>query len=145
MLRLTEVKLPLDHSPADLEAAVLERLQLTKDDLTEYVVFKRSVDARKRNAILFTYILDVTVKDEAATLERLKRDSRVSVAPDTSFQIVAHAPQNLMSRPVVVGMGPAGMFAGLILAQSGFRPLILERGKVVRERTKDTFGFWRGG
>ncbi len=145
MLRLTEVKLPLDHSSADLEAAVRERLQLAADELVEYVIFKRSVDARKRNAIVFTYILDVTVKDEAAILERLKRDSRVSIAPDTSYHIVARAPQHLTSRPVVIGMGPAGMFAGLILAQSGFRPLILERGKVVRERTKDTFGFWRGG
>ena len=145
MLRLTEVKLPIDHAPGELEAAVLQRLGLTADELVGYAVFKRSVDARKPQAITFTYILDVTVKDEAGTLERHRHDRRVSVAPDTSYHPVAHAPQKLSSRPVVIGMGPAGMFAGLILAQSGFRPLILERGKVVRERTKDTFGFWRGG
>ena len=145
MLRLTEVKLPLDHPEGKIEAAILKRLGIRADDLASYVIFRRGVDARKPNAILFTYTLDVTVRDEAAILARFQKDRRVSLAPDTRYHPVAKAPLDLSSRPVIIGMGPAGLFAGLILAQTGFRPLILERGKIVRERTKDTFGFWRKG
>jgi uncharacterized FAD-dependent dehydrogenase len=145
MLRLTEVKLPLDHPEGKIEAAILKRLGIRADDLASYVIFRRGVDARKPNGILFAYTLDVTVRDEAAILARFKKDRRVSLAPDTRYHPVAEAPPDLSSRPVIIGMGPAGLFAGLILAQTGFRPLILERGKIVRERTKDTFGFWRKG
>ena len=145
MLRLTELKLPIDHSEGDIKAAILRRLRIPADDLISYVIFKRSVDARKPLAILFIYTLDVTVSDDAAILGRLKNDPHVRIAPETSYRFVAHTPPNSSLRPVIVGLGPAGLFAGLILAQTGFRPLILERGKVVRERAKDTFGFWRQG
>ena len=145
MIRLTEVKLPLGHPEGEIEAAILQRLGIPADDLTGYAVFKRGVDARKKRNILFTYTLDVELRDEAAILERFKNDPHVSIAPDTTYCFVAQAPQNLSSRPVIIGMGPAGLFAGLLLAQMGFRPLILERGKAVRERTKDTFGLWRQG
>ena len=145
MLRLTEIKLPLGHSDSDIKSAILKRLGIADDELTNYVVFKRGVDARKPNAILFTYTLDVALRDESTVLERFKNDPHVNITPDTSYHFVAQAVKNLTSRPVVVGMGPAGLFAGLLLAQLGFRPLILERGKEVRERTKDTFGLWRQG
>jgi hypothetical protein len=145
MLRLTEIKLPLGHPEGDIRAAILKRLTISADELVNYVVFKRGVDARKSHAILYTYTLDVTLRDEAAVLARFGNDPHVRVAPDTHYHFVAQAPQNLASRPVVIGMGPAGLFAGLLLAQMGFRPLILERGKAVRERTKDTFGLWRQG
>jgi uncharacterized FAD-dependent dehydrogenase len=145
MLRLTELKLPLGHSDGEIKAAILKRLGIATDDLLDYVVFKRGVDARKSHAILYTYTLDVTVRDEAAVLARFKNDPHVKTSPDTRYHFVAQAPQKLSSRPVVIGMGPAGLFAGLLLAQMGFRPLILERGKAVRERTKDTFGLWRQG
>jgi uncharacterized FAD-dependent dehydrogenase len=145
MLRLTEIKLPLAHGAGEIRAAILKRLCLNEAELIDYIVFKRGVDARKSHAILFTYTLDVTVRDEAAILEKFANNQHVRVAPDTSYHFVAQAPQNLAARPVVVGMGPAGLFAGLLLAQMGFRPLILERGKAVRERTKDTFGLWRQG
>lgn len=145
MLRLTETKLPIDHPESALQAAVLERLGISADDLISYVIFKRSVDARKPAAILFTYTLDLLVTDEVAILDRFKDDPHVFIAPDTSYRFVAQAPPSISSRPVIIGMGPAGLFAGLILAQTGFRPLILERGKIVRERTKDTFKFWRQG
>jgi uncharacterized FAD-dependent dehydrogenase len=145
MLRLTEIKLPLAHAEGEIKAAIIRRLGIAEDELTGYTIFKRGVDARKKNDIQFTYTLDVVVRDEAAILKHFNNDAHIKTAPDTSYHFVAQAPQNLASRPVVIGMGPAGLFAGLILAQSGFRPLILERGKAVRERTKDTFGLWRQG
>jgi uncharacterized FAD-dependent dehydrogenase len=143
MLRLTEIKLAVGHPDTDIKAAILKRLSLPEADLLDFSVFKRGVDARKSHAILFTYTLDVTIRNESDVLANYKSDQHIKVAPDTSYHFTAHAPHNLSSRPVIIGMGPAGLFAGLLLAQMGFKPLILERGKAVRERTKDTFGLWR--
>ena len=143
MLRLTDIQLPLDHVEADLPAAVLARLDLAPAELLSLTIFKRSYDARKKSAIMLIYSVDVTVTDEAAVLERHKANRSIGPTPDTSYHFVAHAPAGLATRPIVIGTGPCGIFAGLILAQMGFRPIILERGKSVRERTKDTFGLWR--
>ena len=143
MLRLTELKLPLDHGEHAIAAAVRARLGIGATDLVGYTVFRRAWDARKRSAILLIYTLDVEVRDEAAVLARLAGDRNVSPTPDTSYKLVARAPDTLASRPVVIGAGPCGLFAALILAQMGFRPIVLERGKVVRERTKDTWALWR--
>ena len=141
-MRLTEVKLPLGHTDEDLRAAVLKRLKLRADDLVELSVFRRAVDARKPKAIVFIYTIDVTVKDEARVMARLQVERHVSATPEMGYKIT-RAPTPPAKRPVVIGAGPCGIFAGLILAEMGLRPLILERCKVVRERTKDTFGFWR--
>ena len=143
MLRLTEVKLPLDHSEREIGAAILRRLKIAANELVGYSIFRRGVDARNPSAIVFIYTLDIEVRNEVALTERLQRDPRVSLAPDMRYRFVARAPAGLVARPVVIGTGPCGLFAGLILAQMGFRPIILERGKAVRERTADTFGFWR--
>jgi uncharacterized FAD-dependent dehydrogenase len=143
MLRLTEIQLPLDHSDADLESAVLARLGIPAADLIGYTIFRRGHDARKKNAISLIYTLDVEVRNEAEVGKKLKGNRQVTSTPDTSYRFVAQAPPNLTARPVVIGAGPCGIFAALILAQMGFRPIILERGKEVRERTKDTFGLWR--
>ena len=143
MLRLTEIKLPLDHAPEAIRAAVLKRLRIPAGDLVCVDVFKRAHDARKKSAIVFIYSLDVTVRDEAEILKRFAGDSHVRVSPDMEYHFVARAPEHIRQRPIVIGAGPCGLFAGLILAQMGFRPLILDRGKVVRERTKDTWGLWR--
>ena len=145
MLRLTEVKLPLDHPEGAIKAAILKRLGIPADELVSYSIARRGHDARKPEAILFVYTLDVEVKNEPGILKRQKKDRHLSLTPDTSYHFVAQAPSNLASRPVVIGTGPAGLFAGLILAQMGFRPIILERGKAVRERAKDTFSLWREG
>jgi uncharacterized FAD-dependent dehydrogenase len=145
MLRLTEIKLPIEHPDGAIRNAIVERLGIADADLLRCEVFKRGVDARKKNHILFAYTLDVELRDEAAVLARFKKDPHVGITPDTSYHFIAQAPANLTERPVVIGMGPAGLFAGLLLAQMGFRPLILERGKAVRERTKDTWGLWRQG
>src|SRR3989338_8970018 len=145
MLRLTEIKLPLGHPEGDISSAIVQRLDIPAYDLLNYRIFRRGVDARKKGNILFIYTLNVALRNEATILERFRNDPHVSIAPDPRYHFVAQAPQNLASRPVVIGMGPAGLFAGLVLAQTGFRPLILERGKAVRERTRDTFGLWRQG
>ena len=145
MLRLTEVKLPIDHPESAIKAAILKRLGIAAEELVGYSIARRSHDARKPDAILFVYTLDVEVKNEPSVLKRQKKDRHLSLAPDTRYRFVAQAPAHLASRPVVIGTGPAGLFAGLILAQMGFRPIILERGKAVRERAKDTFGLWREG
>ncbi len=145
MLRLTEIKLPLDHPESAIEAAILKRLGIPAEELVGYSIARRGHDARKPEAIVFVYTLDVEVKNEPAILKRQKRDRHLSLTPDTRYHFVAQAPANLASRPVVIGTGPAGLFAGLILAQMGFRPIILERGKAVRERAKDTFSLWREG
>ena len=136
MLRLTDIKLPLDHRPEALKAAILKKLRLPADQLLGFEVFKRGHDARSRSAILYIYTVDVTLKDES----RAPKDTRPT--PDMAYRPVATAPAEFQ-RPLVIGAGPCGLFAALILAQSGFRPIILERGKVVRERTKDTWGLWR--
>ncbi|MFT4069092.1 NAD(P)/FAD-dependent oxidoreductase [Paraburkholderia sp.] len=147
MLRLSEIKLPLDHPESALEAAIRARLAelgVAKDGLIRYTVFRRAHDARKRADIKLTYIVDVEVRDEAPALRHLADVPHCGVTPDMSYKFVARAPaQPGKPRPVVIGMGPCGLFAGLLLAQMGFRPIILERGKAVRERTKDTFGLWR--
>ncbi len=145
MLRLTEVKLPLDHPEGEIRAAILRRLNIEPEDLVGYSIFRRSYDARKLSAIVLIYTLDVEVRDEAALGAALKGDPRILPAPDSRYHFVAQAPPVLESRPVVIGTGPCGLFAGLLLAQMGFRPIILERGKAVRERTRDTFALWRGG
>ncbi len=142
MLRLTEVKLPLDHTEADLKAAILQKLKITSADLQSFSVFKRSYDARKKNAISLVYALDIETPKQKQLLKQFKKAGRVSPTPDMDYRYVAKAPADLAQRPIVVGVGPCGMFAALLLAQMGFRPIVLERGKAVHERSQDTFGFW---
>lgn len=143
MLRLTEIKLPLDHPEGAVKAAVLKRLRIRESELVSFTVFRRGYDARKVGAISLIYTLDVELKDEAAVLRRAGQEKGVGPSPDTSYKFVARAPSHLEHRPVVIGTGPCGLFAGFILAEMGFRPIILERGKIVRERTVDTFALWR--
>lgn len=145
MLRLNELKLPLNHPEDAIRTAILKRLRIADQDLLSYSVARRSYDARNKDAILLIYAVDVTLKDEAKVMKKLADDRQLMPTPDTSYHFVTQAPPGLQERPVVIGMGPTGLFAALILAQMGFRPLVLERGKPVRERTKDTFGLWRQG
>jgi uncharacterized FAD-dependent dehydrogenase len=144
MLRITELKLPLEHDADALSAAIIVRLGIPPAELHGYTLFKRSYDARKSMMVL-TYIVDVDLDAglEARLLLKFKDDLHVFATPDTSYHPVAGARAAPALRPVVVGFGPCGIFAALILAQMGFRPLVLERGKKVRERTKDTWDLWR--
>ena len=152
MLRITELRLPLEHAEGALRAAVLARLGLADDQLRELTVFRRAWDARKKSAVVLSYTVDLTLADgvdEAAVLARLAGDRQVRVAPDTRYRFVGQAPADFAAsarpRPVVVGFGPCGIFAALVLAQMGLAPIVLERGKAVRERTQDTWGLWRRG
>jgi uncharacterized FAD-dependent dehydrogenase len=144
VIRISELPLPLDYAPDALRRAILQRLGIDAAELLEFSLFKRSHDARKKSsAIVFVCIVDVTVRDEAAVLRRCAGDRHVGVAPDTSYHPVARAPVPPRERPLVVGFGPCGLFAALLLAQMGFRPIVLERGRDVRRRTKDTWALWR--
>jgi uncharacterized FAD-dependent dehydrogenase len=146
MLRISELKLPLGHPPEAMKPAIVERLGIPADDLVSFAVARRAHDARRKAAILMIYSVDVVLRDEAAVLARFQGDHHVRVTPDTDYKFVAKAPEGFDGpRPVVIGAGPCGLFAGLILAQMGFKPIIVDRGKVVRERTKDTWGLWRKG
>src|SRR5574337_333072 len=143
MLRLTGLKLPLDHDEAELTTAVLQRLDISAAELAGYSVARRSHDARKRGAIALIYAVDVDTRCEAALLRRFADDPQVRPTPDTEYHFVTRAPPRIDHRPLVVGFGPCGLFAGLVLAQMGFRPIIVDRGKPVRERTRDTWDLWR--
>lgn len=143
MLRLTNLKLDLNHQPEELEQAILKKLSIKADELVSFNVFKRGYDARKKNTIILIYTIDVETTVNETLLEKFIDDNNVKESPDTNYYFVGEAPKDLQERPVVIGFGPCGLFVGLVLAQMGFNPIILERGKEVRERTKDTFGFWR--
>ncbi|MEM7051778.1 MAG: NAD(P)/FAD-dependent oxidoreductase [Acidobacteriota bacterium] len=145
MIRVRNLRLPLEHSDAELRAAVASRLRVREGDLRSLKVFKRSADARRRGAVRLIYSVDVESAREAELLALHAGQSEIGPTPDATYRFVAQAPPRLAQRPVVVGMGPCGLFAALVLAQMGYRPLVLERGKAVRERTVDTFGLWRKG
>ncbi|MFN7726307.1 MAG: NAD(P)/FAD-dependent oxidoreductase [Rubrivivax sp.] len=156
MLRITELRLPLTHAPEALRPAVLSRLGIGDGELLDFTVFKRSYDARKKTAIVLIYTLDCTLVSpelEARLLQQFAADPHLRPSPDTAYKFVGQAPAGFYTastptgtprhRPVVVGFGPCGLFAALVLAQMGLAPIVLERGKEVRQRTKDTWGLWR--
>jgi uncharacterized protein len=147
MLRITEVKLDPDHSEKDLVREILRKLRISEKELRGFSIFKRSYDARKKENILFVYSLDVNLdpEKEKFILSDPKKFLNVKPSPDNEYKFVAKAVTEISDRPVIVGTGPCGLFCGLILAQSGFKPILLERGKEVKERSLDTFNFWRTG
>jgi uncharacterized FAD-dependent dehydrogenase len=144
MIRITELSLPLDSDAHTLRRAIVRRLRINDADLLDFTVFKRSYDARRKNsAILFVYIIDLQARGEPEILARFADDPNVRPTPDTDYHPVGHAPANPGERPVIVGFGPCGLFAALLLAQMGFKPIVLERGRDVRRRTADTWALWR--
>ena len=145
-IRITELRLPLDHAADELLPAVAARLGISLDDVIEFTLFKRSYDARgKSTQIFLSYTVDVVVRHPEAVLQKHLNDKNIGATPDTSYHFVGHANDlsNAKKRPVVIGFGPCGIFAALILAQMGLKPIVLERGQAVRQRTQDTWGLWR--
>ena len=151
MLRLTEIKLPLHHTEDELPAAIVEKLGINSEELLDFTIYKRSYDARKKSNILLIYHVDVTLSDEneKAVLEKFAKQSFVKVSPDMTYQFAAQAPADFpaddQERPIIVGFGPCGILAALVLAQMGLKPIVLERGQEVKQRTKDTWDLWQKG
>ena len=149
MLRLNDIQLPLNHSDEDLAAAIVAKLDINSSEIVSFSVFKRSYDARKKANILLIYQVDVVLSaaNQQRVLEQFSEQSFVKISPDTSYHFVAHADENFptgnQQRPIIIGFGPCGILVALVLAQMGLKPIVLERGKDVRQRTKDTFGLWR--
>jgi uncharacterized protein len=144
LIRITELALPLESDTQALRSAIEEKLKIGAAELLDFSIFKRSYDARKKHSgVLFIYTVDATVRREAETLKRLRDDPKVRPAPDTGYHLVGQAPPDLDERPLIVGFGPCGLFAALLLAQMGFKPIVLERGRDVRRRTADTWALWR--
>lgn len=143
MLRLTELRLPIDHQPEAIKTAIAKKLAISEADIQHIHIHKRSYDARKVSQIVLIYIVDIDVNNEAKLLAKFKNDPHVQASPDMAYKFVAQAPNMLTARPIIVGFGPCGILAALVLAQMGFKPIVLERGKEVRQRTKDTWGLWR--
>ena len=149
MIRITELSLPLGdptepRTQDALHRAILKRLRIKPEELIRFSVFKRSHDARrKEREIAFIYIVDVEVENSTRVLQQHRDDRHVFAAPDTRFHPPERALHVPRERPVVVGFGPCGLFAALVLAQQGYAPIVLERGRDVRRRTQDTWGLWR--
>jgi uncharacterized FAD-dependent dehydrogenase len=147
MLRLNELKLPLDHADNALPDLICQTLGISPAELLRHEIYKRSYDARKQN-LLLVYIADVEVASaelQTRLLKQFENHPHIRPTPDQSYQPPVHVDQAPTPRPVVVGFGPCGIFAALLLAQMGLKPIVLERGKKVRERTLDTWGLWRKG
>ena len=149
MLRITNIKLPLDHSSSELQQEVIKKLELKSSELIELSIFKRSYDARKKNSIFLIYSLDVklTAESETRCLGKFSGKGFLKLSPNMQYKFVADSPaifpQGKQQRPVIIGFGPCGILAALILAQMGLKPIVIERGQDVRQRTKDTWGLWR--
>lgn len=144
MLRVTGIKITIDQNEIDLKKALLKKLKIKEGDLLEYRIYKESIDARKKDQLYFVYTVDVKVKNEEKVLKNNKSKD-ITITPNMEYQYVKKGDENLKNPPVVIGFGPAGMFAGLILAEMGYGPIVLERGKSVDERVKDIEEFWKTG
>jgi len=141
MIQISGIKLLFDHNDEDLRLAVLRILHINADDLISISIKRSSLDARKKPIIKKVYTLHIEVSDERNILSKHKSDHNITEAKIKEYQIPALIREPNL-RPIIIGTGPAGLFTGLILAEAGLNPLLIDRGKPVRERTKDTYNFW---
>ena len=143
MIRVSELKLPIEGSQKALEKKLAKALRIPVEEIKGYRIFKRSLDARKKDNIHYAYVVDVEVKNEKKVLEK-NRDKNISKTPDLAYRMM-QGERMPEKRPVVVGFGPAGMFAGLLLAEMGLQPIVLERGGDVDSRKEAVDRFWNTG
>lgn len=143
MLRLQQIKLPAVHSRSDIEKKILKCLKIDKKQLVNYKIKKQSIDARKKQDITFSYVIDAQVTNEAAILK--KNIKNVSKAQDKEYKFNITGDILPTNRPVIVGAGPAGIFCAYMLSKNGYRPIVIERGKMVDKRSQDVLAFWENG
>jgi uncharacterized FAD-dependent dehydrogenase len=144
MIRVHDLALAFDHAPDDLNKAIAKRLGIRKNGLQQVEVVRQSTDARRRSQILFVYTVDVKVGNEPQVLKACAGDAKIGTAPAKTY-VLAKRAKPTSPAPVVVGSGPCGLFCALILAQQGFKPCLIERGKEVRARIQDVHRFWQQG
>ena len=144
MIRLRDITLPFDHKEDALSAGILDRLAISENQLLNFTIVRKSIDARRKNNIVVVYTIDVEVKNEAELLSGFSQNPRVSASPSMVYQMPAVGKIN-DKPPIVVGSGPCGLLVALTLAQLGFKPILIERGKQVSARVKDVQNFWQKG
>jgi len=142
MIRLSSINLPFDHSETDAVNAILKLLMIPREDLLSYRILKRSLDARKNRPMLRVYSFIVEVKDQEVLSRIIKNSDKITIVANTDYQIPVLSRKKDGNPPLIIGTGPAGIFAGLILAEAGLNPILFERGKPVQQRTKDVSDFW---
>lgn len=143
MLRISQLKLPVAHTQEQLEKKLLKMLRMSKKDLGQYYIRKRSLDARKKPELYYVYSIDVEIKNEERVLKNMK--GKVQKVSSRPYSVPEHGTERLSDRPVIIGNGPAGLFCAYLLSGEGYRPLIIERGASVRERRRDVEKFWETG
>ncbi len=144
MIRIQQLRLPIDHKPEDLRRKAAKLLHIPPEEILRLDIVRRSLDARKKDNILFSYTVDVGVREEGKAAKKAKSPD-VFLHRDAPYVFPECGEEKLEHRPVIIGFGPAGMFCALFLARAGFRPLVLERGQDVSARRKAVEEFWRGG
>ena len=143
MLRISQLKLPVAHTQEQLEKKLLKMLRMSKKDLGQYYIRKRSLDARKKPELYYVYSIDLEIKNEERVLKNMK--GKVQKVSSRPYSVPEHGTERLSDRPVIIGSGPAGLFCAYLLSGEGYRPLIIERGASVRERRRDVEKFWETG
>ncbi len=144
MIRITQVKLPITHTYEDLLIRTAKLLRISDSQIRSIRIVKQSVDARKREEIAYSYVLDVETDREEQVVKRSK-NPKASVSKEKPYQFPDSGSEKLNHPPIIIGSGPAGLFCGLMLARRGYCPLILERGGSVEERTGQVRTFWKEG
>lgn len=142
MIRIQQVKLPIEHSEEDLKDRAAEALKVPKEQIKSLSIFRKSIDARKKDEIMFIYALDVELYSD---IKISKRNNNISVVEPFIYEVEITGEKPISNRPVIVGSGPAGLFCALLLAEKGYEPIIIERGKKVKDRIKDIEKFWKDG
>lgn len=145
MIRINQLKLSVGHTKADMKKKAAKMMRIPEDKILSLVPVRQSLDARKKNELLYIYSLNATVSGKEGAVIKNAKNVNVVLNTEKPYRFPEHGQEPLCHRPVIVGFGPAGMFCGLMLARAGFSPLILERGEDVDSRTQKVEAFWRGG